>query len=259
MELWLGAAQNSAVAALQFKISSNMCGKFRPQEGHLLPSWQMDPSLPGVIQTMVATALQFKINSKMCSECRVHMVFWRCICRNLGRWIRRCLRQSNMGWQQLCSSTSAQTCAASSGHRRGICCHPGRWIRGYLGWSRLWWQQLFNSAAATIVALSCLLSSHVMLADWPMGTAWNFQKGRLAGEEFLAWPTKPTNTDPSPNAGSKSPPKMGGFSLKLPDLARYCGVCWSFWGSWALSGTGVGSFWIFINQPLDDLASAYLT
>jgi len=28
---------------------------------------------------------------------------------------------------------SAQTCAASSGHRRGICCHPGRWIRGYLG------------------------------------------------------------------------------------------------------------------------------
>ena len=37
-ELSLGAAQNSVVTALQFKISSNMCGKFRPQKEHLLPS-----------------------------------------------------------------------------------------------------------------------------------------------------------------------------------------------------------------------------
>ena len=48
-----GDPRRGGGAALQFRISSRMCNKFKPRLGHLLRSWSMDPSLPGVIQAMV--------------------------------------------------------------------------------------------------------------------------------------------------------------------------------------------------------------
>ena len=41
-----------------------------------------------------------------------------------------------------CSSTSAEECAANSGHSFCICCHSGRWFRGDMGQARIWWLQL---------------------------------------------------------------------------------------------------------------------
>jgi hypothetical protein len=44
-----------------------MCGKFKPQLVHLLPSWLMDQSLPGAIQTMVVTAPLCKTSFSICN------------------------------------------------------------------------------------------------------------------------------------------------------------------------------------------------
>jgi hypothetical protein len=59
------------VTALQFKISLEMCNKFRPPLAHLLPFWPMAQWLPGADQTMVVTALQFKISLEMCNKFRL--------------------------------------------------------------------------------------------------------------------------------------------------------------------------------------------
>ena len=60
--------QKMVVTALQFRISSRMCSKFKPRIGHLLRSWPMDPSLLGVIQSEVVTALQFRVSWRMCNN-----------------------------------------------------------------------------------------------------------------------------------------------------------------------------------------------
>ena len=50
----------------QFEISSGVCSRFKPQNMPLLPFWQMDQSLPGVVETMVETVRHFKISSGAC-------------------------------------------------------------------------------------------------------------------------------------------------------------------------------------------------
>ena len=44
----------------QFEISWRVCTKFKPHVRLLLRFWQMDPSLPGVMQSVAATVLQFR-------------------------------------------------------------------------------------------------------------------------------------------------------------------------------------------------------
>ena len=52
----------------QFGISSRVCSRFKPHAGHLLRFWQMDTSLPGVVQNMAVTVRQFEISSGVCSK-----------------------------------------------------------------------------------------------------------------------------------------------------------------------------------------------
>ena len=56
-----------AVKVRQFKISSRVFCRFTPHMGPLLRFWKMDPSLPGVMQTMVVTVRQFNMNSGLLS------------------------------------------------------------------------------------------------------------------------------------------------------------------------------------------------
>ena len=62
-----------AVTVRQFEISSSVCSRFKPQRVPLLPFWKMDPSLPGVMQTMVVTVQQFEISSRACSRFKTPM------------------------------------------------------------------------------------------------------------------------------------------------------------------------------------------
>ena len=59
----------------------------------------MDPSLPGVMQTMAVTVRQFEISSRVCSRFKPQV--WG-LCCDSGRWIRRYL-----GFCRLCGGDSS--------------------------------------------------------------------------------------------------------------------------------------------------------
>ena len=84
----LGHANALAVTVRQFEISSRVCSRFKPHLGPLLRFWKMDPSWPGVMQTMAVTVRQFEISSRVCS--RFKPPTWG-LCCDSGRWIRRYL------------------------------------------------------------------------------------------------------------------------------------------------------------------------
>ena len=65
-----GAIQTMVVTAPQFKISSRMCSKLKPQVAHSLPSWLMDPWCPGAIQVVLVTAQKFEIGPGMSKKFR---------------------------------------------------------------------------------------------------------------------------------------------------------------------------------------------
>ena len=58
-----GVVQILAVTVRQFKISSGVCGRFKPQVGPLLQFWKMDPSSAGVVQILAVTVRQFNFSS----------------------------------------------------------------------------------------------------------------------------------------------------------------------------------------------------
>ena len=68
-----GVKYTLAVSVRQFKISSRVCSRFKPQVGPLLRFWKMDLSLPGVMQTMAVTVLEFEISSRVCSRFKRHI------------------------------------------------------------------------------------------------------------------------------------------------------------------------------------------
>ena len=68
-----GVMQHVAVTVLLFKISSEVCSRFRPHFAHLLRSWRMDQLSPGVVQIVAVTVPQFKISSGVCSRFRPHV------------------------------------------------------------------------------------------------------------------------------------------------------------------------------------------
>ena len=133
-----------AVTALRSKISWRVCGRFRPQAMHLLPSWEMTLLSPGAVQARAVTALQ----SKIAEECAAGSGHTQCICCHRGRWLCCHLGQSTLWRWQLCGPRSAEECAAGSGHMVCICCHLGRWLCCHLGQSRSWRWQLCGPRSA---------------------------------------------------------------------------------------------------------------
>ena len=171
----------------QFEISWEVCSRLRPLfRGPLLRFWRMDPSLPGVMQTVAVTVRQFEISSEVCSRFKPLwkplLRFWkmdpslpgvmqtmvvqfgssrsaeRCapdsghssgdLCCDSGGWIRRYLGWCRLWRWQFGSSRSAQRCAADSSLFESLCCDSGRWIHRYLGWCRLWRWQFGSSRSA---------------------------------------------------------------------------------------------------------------
>ena len=71
----------SDVTVRQFKISSRVCGRFKPLLMPLLRFLKMGPSLPGVLHPLVVTAWQFKSSSRVCCGFKPHkrtlLPFWK--------------------------------------------------------------------------------------------------------------------------------------------------------------------------------------
>ena len=221
-----GVAEISWRVTVQGKFcesSSGVCSIFKPPHKRvsrfklwpLLRFWKMDPSLPGVMQTMAVTVRQFKISSRVCSRFKPQVTG---ICCDSGRWICRYLGWCTLWRWQFGSSRSAQGRAADSSHRdafgafaailedgsvvtwgdakwrwqfgssrgaqgraadssyqQGLCCYSWRWICCYLGWWRMGWWQFGSSRSAWW----CLVQLCVCLAGvWRKSARWEFVQRR---------------------------------------------------------------------------------
>ena len=61
MVTW-GDAEKVVATAVRYRISCEMCSRFKLHEAHLLQSWVMDPWYTGVVARTVATAVRYRIS-----------------------------------------------------------------------------------------------------------------------------------------------------------------------------------------------------